>query len=474
MSTNELIDESYVNLFGNLLTILHWLHDPAADALKMCDSLDLSEVNSRADIDFIVSFFMTFSIAAHNRLVHDVWAEAFFLTDEVAGNDAERVVPRIRAFRKGGGDVFMSALKGALDLNDQVLLYGFYLWAKGGRTDENALRHLRNLIENSSDEIRMPKMCGLLKDVDSIFAGKLQEKTEPDGFNVNQWAEERRKELMPERWRAFFSYENHTLLRGAVGLFACGGDLDLVEETKYDWTLRALEGFSYVFRSDDDRQIRKALLSCGDFTQSPVNHPAKRILGCSYTDWRDHLVKSGRRVDQQKIIEMLHGIEAKDEPFVGCPVADVRDWRYYAVKYSDDIYFTNAGYYYREDHPQFDRPLEIISMNSSLHSENFLEWRLLNVILKRQLDRENLPGLSLSIDPHGSKPLLVDGKIGITVKQTGWLLVNVDEDVERELFGRGVTIVDHVCIARPDCDMVEFGKEVVARIHDVLWQGKGE
>lgn len=470
----ELIDESYVNLFGNLLAILHWLHDPAADALKMCDSLNLSEVNSRADVDFINSFFRTFSDAAHNRLVHDAWAEAFFSTDEVAGNDAGRTVPRIRAFRKDGGDVFISALKGVLDLNDQVLLYGFYLWVKGGRTDENALRHLRNLIENSSYEIRMPKMCGLLKDVDSIFAGKLIEKTEPDGFNVNQWAEERRKEFAPERWRTFFSYENHTLLRGAVGLFVREGDLDLADEAKYAWTLRALEGFSYVFGSDDDHQIRKALLSCGDFTQSPVNHPAKRILGCSYADWRNHLVKSGRRVDQQKIIDMLHGIEAKDEPFVGRPVADVRDWRYYAVKYSDDIYFTNAGYYYREDHPQFDRPLEIISMNSSLHSENFLEWRLLNVILKRQFDREILPGLSLSIDPHGSKPLLVDGKVGLTVKQTGWQLVNAGEDVERALSGCGVTIEDHVCIVRPGYDVVEFGKEVVVKIHGVLRQGEVE
>ena len=464
----ELIDESYVNLFGNLLAILHWRHDPGADALKMKDSLDLSEVNSQEDVDFIVSFFRTFSDVAHNRLIHDVWAEAFFSTDKVAGNDAERAVPRIRDFRKDGGDVFMSALKGALDLNDQVLLYGFYLWVKGGCADENALRHLRNLIENSSYEIRMPKMCGLLKDVDSIFAGKLLEKTEPNGFNVNQWAEERHKELAPERWRAFFSYENHTLLRGAVGLFVRDGDLDLADETRYDWTLRALEGFSYVFSSDDDRHIRKALLSCGDFTQSPVNHPAKRILGCSYADWRDHLVKSGRRVDQQKIIDILHGIEVKDEPFVGRPVADVRDWRYYAVKYSDDLYFTNAGYYYREDHPQFDRPLEIISMNSSLHSENFLEWRLLNVVLKRQLDRENIEGLSLLIDPHGSKPLLVDGKVGLTVKQSGWQLVNVTEDMEMELTKRGETINEHICIARPDYDMIEFGKRIVEKIHNVL------
>ena len=106
------------------------------------------------------------------------------------------------------------------------------------------------------------------------------------------------------------------MLRGALACFI-EGSFELSDANKFEWMVQALKGMDYVFSSKEDHNIRKALMTYGDFSQSPVNHPNKHMLGCRFEHWREMLVKSSRRSHQDKIVKILNRIEINDTPFAG-------------------------------------------------------------------------------------------------------------------------------------------------------------
>lgn len=459
------IDESFIFLFKNILSLVCWRNN----GRQIKNKLDLNIIKSRNDLDFIIGVFDAFSkeyIRTGKSIEETWWTLYYFDKDNVLGVDDN--THRIRVFNNE--NLFLSALKMELGFNDILRFYVFLKWLLTNRKNDDAVRHLRNLIENSTYEIREERMPELIADADSLFDGSYKEMPEPKGFNVNQWHEELKKDALHQKWEKLYRFENSQLLRGAISCFFLD-TFDLANDNSFVWSLRALEGMEYVFARKDDHFIRKTLLTYGDFSQSPASHHGKHMLGCKFEHWRDMLIKSNRRHFQDRIITLFHNIEIKNTPFAATPFNDVQNWRFYFVKYSEDTYFTRDGFYYLSSTDN-DKSLEIISMNSTIHSENEnnLEWRLLNVLLKRQIEKDEQLSrtVRLEIDPHGAKPLCIDGKVKISIRQSGWEIVDGYELVEQTLIDSKINLENHICKHPLNADVIEYGQKIIHLILSAL------
>lgn len=72
------------------------------------------------------------------------------------------------------------------------------------------LRHIRNLVENSDDELSRPDFIhDILKEVESIIDENIMSLSKSK-FNTNQFIEEKEKASHPELWRQLYHYETTT------------------------------------------------------------------------------------------------------------------------------------------------------------------------------------------------------------------------------------------------------------------------
>ena len=105
-------------------------------------------------------------------------------------------------------NIFIRCIVGFNVTNAELLIvYGQYLAFKRlyeNKTDiENTrlnMRHLRNIIENSNDEIRASNMHSLLKGVEIVIKGEM-DRNVTYKFNKNQWCEECEKQEHIEYWK---------------------------------------------------------------------------------------------------------------------------------------------------------------------------------------------------------------------------------------------------------------------------------
>lgn len=184
------IDTAFVNLFKNILSIIYWRHPTEDKDPGVKSGLSVDIVRDRGDVDFIESFLNAFASAGDLK---SLWGRVFFSSNLPLGTDPqanEGVEDRIR-LNKLKGEVFDAACSDVLPDTKLLLLYGWYLWVKAGaQPDVSALRHLRNLIENSEHEIRAERMQHLVGLVDAIFEGRFLDDGAEQGVNRNQWIEE--------------------------------------------------------------------------------------------------------------------------------------------------------------------------------------------------------------------------------------------------------------------------------------------
>lgn len=473
------VDPGFVNLFKNILSIAYWKHTNAP--VKEIDKknwLDPTILESRDDIDFVADLMNIFSAVEVGNL-SERWQEVFFSSDQALGIDPlandgreDRIrLGKLKVDVNNVGDIFGLACRGRLDKTVLLLFYGWYKWLKAGkRNDTSALRHLRNLIENSEHEIRDERMSRLLNDVDLIFIGEILESNADGTFNKNQWIEEAAKAANTEKWRELYRYENHKLLMGAVARFGKDGVL-CFDEDNFQWTKKALDGLEYVFASLDDGMIRCALLSNFDYSVSwRTRDSKKRIFGGCYQDWREiFLVKNQVYPGQDKLIEFLHDIARDGQEFLpNNNFVNRRDWRYYFIKTAGKAVYdrTRYGFYWLED---AGKPLEIIALNSSVWGADNLAWRVMHVILLDAIKNqdENLKTeyrKKIGLDKHGAAPLVIGGRVKISIKQNGWAFEDGEDLVAKVLRENGIVIENHTCIAPDDVDMIEYGIEVVTMI----------
>ena len=148
-------------------------------------------------------------------------------------------------------------------------------------------RVLRNLVEASSNELRLEKMPALLADVRSIIVEGTLEGV--SAFNQAQVADERLKaELLarsPGLERSLFHLEDHPVLRGCLAAFE-------LDETVFE---RRAGAFHQLFADPACLpSLTGALLATGDYSRQ-LNHRMSQLgSGQNLAPWRELLVGAGR------------------------------------------------------------------------------------------------------------------------------------------------------------------------------------
>lgn len=217
-----------------------------------------------------------------------------------------------------------------------LMLYAFVLRNTEGKeiSDEDfrrRLRILRNLVLNSSDELREDKMRILMEDTEQlILHGNIEAIS---GFNRLQKDEELSKRTWcanhtPAEVEQLFQLEDHEFLYGCTAVINLD-DVTAIERLKKLLDLKDLE------------LVAKALLASGDYRQDVGwNYQLGNSNG---SVWKELLHASQRKGfdNTQAAIKTLLSrcqiiteseLEAVVEDYLHAPSTE-KDWRYYFVQY---------------------------------------------------------------------------------------------------------------------------------------------
>jgi len=273
-------------------------------------------------------------------------------------------------------------------LNKILLLFSIntYLHNKDKITEDEfkrRIRIIRNLIWNSSDEIRDFRMQTLLKESEAIILnGTIPVDTGELGYNKQQKEEENRKiewlKINTKIANELFQLEDYHLLKGCISIV--------------DWDQnKNLEKFRLLFDNCEKDLINRALLSIDDYSQKIS---WRRQIGSRYLEsvWVNLFTKKRDGFqDTVKIVNILlsnlNELEINNdtlEKLINTYLEDkktIKDWRYYFIKYEQMRYGTYGMYYWKD---RFKKPYEIIMMNTEI-SLNGKNWNVflftLNILL---------------------------------------------------------------------------------------------
>ena len=415
------VDDAYIRLLKLVFRLLSglkedkdYIENPNLDSKSIEDYLTDTD-----DIKFIASFIDTFN----NKCRQGKGNYEVTLRSEIRdliSNDIKTYTKYI--------NIFIRCIEGFNVTNAELLIvYAQYLAFKllsENKTDIEQIRinmrHLRNLVENSNDEIRAANMHFLLKGVELVIKGKM-DRNDTYKFNKNQWHEECEKHEHIDNWKKLWKYEEHSILRGALSVFWDDQKPNLSDDDILNKVIKRLDKFSYVFSTpkidvshtqeyynDDDKLIRAALLTVKDYSQSPKARPEYKIIGNMPACWRLMFVKSEQRINQKTIIDVIDTIDVQGDvkeqlqgmidSYLENPNKDTRDWHYYAIKYKDFSYKSNMysnryGYFY--DYSVRDanktNSIEIAMLQSTQFGTSNRAWYLLPFILfSRNKDKYDL------------------------------------------------------------------------------------
>ena len=509
------IDDSFVMLLRNILSIRNFTREKNTQYLENLKVLgdyippQKGEERKKApqwyigkdDIDFIVRFLDTFHRLfplaekdPQRRAANDLfWQEIFYQSDSVLGDEEEKV----RLFTVDI-NLFRTACNKQLRNPERVMFYAqYYALSKLSDADlarpfkheetVSRLRHIRNLIENSDDELSRPdNIAEMLADVETILDGDISTLTKSK-FNANQRQEELAKAKTPDRWAALYRFENHDILRGALSLMAPEKDekdekvFAIEDDTVFATLTSRLDKIRWIFDDsskdkDRDRFIRAALLSHADFGQisrSDIKYNRDcHMYGRKSASWRLLLTKN-RSFDQARILSLIDSIDMTSPLSIQALPRD--EWRYYATRqgWYDQTYYSydypKYGYYYIKDQSS---PLEIYLLQSTSCYDDNVMWKLLNWLLEYTLlERKVLTQEQARLGDRQTAPELhILDKFTFDVRQSGWQIGDDEflDGIAGDLSALGYTISDGVVVVPAGTDYIEFGVNLVKDIKQLL------
>ncbi len=253
-----------------------------------------------------------------------------------------------------------------------LLLFAVVQHLRSDSTDfPQRIRLLRNLVLNSTNEVRQGELPTLLEEVSRLVATG---SPPVRGFNRRQVAEEDRKialvAALPVLAAPIRRLEDHTLLQGCLASFDFNA-------TNFE---RRAALFDEVFPRATELPVaaaKAALLACGDYSQK--NSMGRFQFGAENSGvWRDLLTKGAPQTktalevlldavgtrDDGAIDERLRGVT---ERYLAAQEAErAFDWRYYLVKY-DEMRIGVSGIYAGSSGPMSFRlcMLNKMQMNSN-------------------------------------------------------------------------------------------------------------
>jgi hypothetical protein len=282
-------------------------------------------------------------------------------------------------------DEYGSALNGRrkFTLNNILLLYAVlqYLLNKDKISSDEfieRIRIVRNLVFNSSDEIRESRLKAQLNDVQDVIL-KLQINLNTLGFNEIQ----KQEEIDKITWRiankemidVINELEDHFLLLGNISIIGLDNpNLFSVRAKKFRLLFNG--SLSYLL-------ISKAMLTIGDYSQLA----SWRFLfgNENNSTWRELFTQSKQRKNFDKtkevLLQLIDMLPDNIEEFLNKLLFDyinksetLKDWRYYFINYPA-MRKGNSGVFWCKNDPSREKQnqYEIIMMNTAL-SLNGKHW----------------------------------------------------------------------------------------------------
>ena len=504
------IDSALINLFKNLFVIINYRRKnfkrQFAEEYFIGDYLSGFRVPQErgtwflnsSDIVFILDFLDVFhdvmkvfadSTITDGTANDQLWSKVFYSDKEpILGEDSNR----IRTF-KTEVNVFRTAMERTLRHPEVLMLYSQYYFLKTHPISDNSyesvsewtqstssLRHIRNLIEASDNELRPEFMSELLADIEKIVDGNILE-IESSKFNTIQFNEEKVKAQFPDRWAALYKAENHDILRGSISLFAGHDAAFNLGDDSYKDVLRRLEIFVHIFdenAKNNDRFIRASLLSVNDYTQKSrvdINHNRdNRMFGIQYYSWRE-LFKKSEYFIENHVIETLDLLDS-DTP-LQIQSLSTRDWRYYATRkeYYDYTYLAYGapayGYIYFMD--VINRPLEGYLLQSTNSYDDNVMWKLLNRILWERIWHTRLNEREKQQSFIGNRKyspeINICQEFKLDCMQDGWRVLKDNAAYLYEgLVDKGFQMRDDVVLVPDDTDYVAYGLQITDAVLEII------
>lgn len=477
------IDNAYILLMKLITRILAYIHNAPEDNIELSKQTIEAYMNDKKYINFINEF-----MCAH------VWAKKEFGSVDIATDHLLRDIKQI--YKKKYG--FSACLNGdSITNGDLLFLYGCYCGfsqLKDGKCSlervQLNMRHLRNVIENSDNEIRTDKMLLLINEVHDIMTTNMVKGNNVKvAFNTNIWVEEIEKENNIEAWKRIWSFEEHELLRGSLSNFGYKRILNLSDEIQFTVLKTRLEKFTYIFDDnykENDRLIRAALLTGDDYTQNYGNVNF-RLIGNIPLCWRGMLVKSEMRKNQEVIINVIDQIQLSPQKienvlhgmiddYLDSETTDKSDWRYYAVKYSENTYMAYShadgyGYFYMDR--GLENTLGVVVLQSSYFGTSNVAWYLLNLILyNRNVEKYNINlGDHAAQDDEADLTIITDEFnicLGILCEEKGWSLDGLSLEKAKEI---GIPCYEKdgedqtwlICTPETNVDYIEWAEQKIFR-----------
>lgn len=483
------VDDGFIKMFSNVSVLLYHLRtnsnfsEMGGKESTYLDSPIEEQFRSESDIQFLYDTFNVVEEALNGTNVDTYWNNLFYLNDNVLSEDSDR----IRLFWREKENIFLLMFRRRLTRAQMIMFYAVFLGIKLN-IDLNILhcrlRHLRNLLVNSEFQLRGSKVHGMLTETETYISKGVM--PSGDYFNSIQVDEEIEKDSLPD-WQSLWKFENHFILKGSIGLFLKTESTSLLPK------------FAELFNEkywDNTTLLRQAILIAGEGGEDYMQYQAymentkykQRWFVCRPDQWSSFFTWNQQRHNQEAIIKCLNSLpkNVSDlEQYISNGLSNIskKSWKYYMVRYPNDwntSRYDSQGIYHWDDYAT--KPLEVIMLNSSYHSDYNLEWNILNLTLSCAF-----PDDHCTVDPHGHSPIkLLKANAFLNAVQDGWVLSTYENNFPFKEIGdikfgndgiKKYSLIDSVSdtdglicktiLVPNDTDYNEFGIELINDIESI-------
>ena len=478
-------DDGYMCLFNNIFR-LEMFRRGIETQKKRTPSIDEIITDEKSTND-IISIFDMMSDIQNGAGTVQYWNDYFYFSDDTLGEEES-----IRLFwqqNQNRKSVFYLAMDRDLSVPETVYFYSIYLLHKSDKdkqTRSKCLRVIRNLVTANvrANSARYDMLPGFLRDAEDVVSndGIISEGNHT--FVSTACEEERYKanNFTTEEYAKLLKYENHNLLQGSLMLF-----INKYED--HSILFNQLEHFTNIFNNNFHEYFQKIrinlILEEKEYAQydpymEKDENMTRRLFIHHPNDLQQFFVKNERRRNQDTILDIianhfsslddLKDYNEKSKEF------GINTWQYYMTKYRNaNKEDTSYGCYAWDDKEK--RPLEIVILNSSYHSVNNIEWKMLNYILVQELWDDND---KYSLNPHASSPFVMN-KCGVTlsITQEGWRMTCNNTSIINAINHSAIYDVNileneentYLVNFKPDnteMDYIELAKLVIREIEDSI------
>lgn len=365
---DDLVDDEFIRYIGYIIELCEW-GDPEAEVRERRELLSRSTERVFGDANVRRSESLDFLFRAFDvwegRDIAGLFAGLFRGTAEPDTDGADRIVLFFRDQRTNLFDACCrtfgetSGRTRIFTFGQSLLLFAVLLHLiHETDTIQARIRSLRNLIEASTNELRVDRMPRLLRDVEKLVRdGDL---TDLESFNRQQVGEELLKQKFvaanPDLAQSLHRLEDSHLLRGSIGAFWLDAEKF---SARTDAFLR--------LASDPGTwsEVTGALLTAGEYQRTTNNRRFQFGTGSKRYEnaWRELLTGADREAlteTRSALAKLLDAVACCDnlEPTLvalqSAWLAEKEselsfDWRYYMVKYSamreggSGIYYSEGG-----------------------------------------------------------------------------------------------------------------------------------